>query len=703
MSDVFLSYARDDRDRVEPLVELLESNGLSVWWDHEIIPGSTFEKVIDEAILEAKLVIVVWTLNSVKSDWVQAEASDGLERGILIPILMDEVRIPVAFRGKQSVNLLGWPERKSSHELERLLSTLHTMLGNASSTYNLPAESDGLWYFVFSFIGKFKFYFSVIVLFFMATIGYQLQPKEDNVRENISIEPVSLVASIAVLPFTNIGNAPGLGRYEGLAFEIAAILRRAGSLQITTEEQVSSYLDEIIGGMVSSLDTTYQLKGSIEVVAEGGSQLTVILSENISKEPLWTKRYRLSQDTIPGTVRAVAEDVTARLNVSLPLLQADIDSRTYVIYLKAQAELRKPHSLEILHQSKVLFEKVIAIEPRFAEAFAGLCRTELALYQETQAIGNFESAEKHCIRANTLNNNDSSVYIALGALYRDSGKLQESIDYLRRAIQLTPFSTSAMRELSKTLIAQNKYDEAEQQLQTALEIESGYWLNYREMGRIHFMKGDYLRAAEYYELESELSSDNSRALNNLGVAYFLAERFEQAIKVWQNTKNLNENDRTLSNLGSAYFWNREFELAAAMYKRAIKVAPENHEYWSAVGESLSQLGREDYKSYYQKALDLAEPRLAINPNDSMLLSAVATYYAAMGEAKKADEIIAILLATYSDDIYVVYDIARATARLGREVDTKKYLDQLISMGYSKTLLSLDANFDEINLQENKEN
>ena len=57
MSDIFVSYAREDRERVEPLVELLETNGLSVWWDHEIIPGSTFENVIDDAILNTRLVV----------------------------------------------------------------------------------------------------------------------------------------------------------------------------------------------------------------------------------------------------------------------------------------------------------------------------------------------------------------------------------------------------------------------------------------------------------------------------------------------------------------------------------------------------------------------------------------------------------------------------------------------------------------------
>jgi len=704
MSDIFLSYAREDRERVEPLVELLESNGLSVWWDHDIVPGSTFEKVIDDAILDAEVVVVIWTQNSIKSDWVQAEASDGLERGILIPVLLDNVRVPVAFRGKQSVNLLGWPERKSSNELERLLSTLLLMLGKDSSEYALPVESHGFFAFFFSYVGNFKPVLGLVAVLLLAFLGLQLIPQHEVLDKKPPIESVSLVASITVLPFTGVDgrSASEPDRFAGLAFEVAATLRRAASLQVTTEEQVSSYLAAMIEGMVSSLDTTYQLEGVIEVISQTESQLTISLNEGSSTNPVWTKDYRLSEDTIAASVKIIAEDIAARLNVSLPLSQADIESSTYLTYLKAQAELRKPQSLEVLQQTKLLFEQVIEIEPRFAEAYAGLCRTELALYQETQAIENFEAAEKHCHRANTLNSNDSSVYIALGALYRASGKLQASVDNLRRAIQMTPFSTSAMRELSETLISQKKYDEAEQQLLKALEIEAGYWLNYREMGRIQFMKADYRRAAEYYKLESELSSDNSRALNNLGAAYYYAAQFEEAIEVWRGTENLNQNGRTLSNLGSAYFFNREFELAAAMYSRAIEVAPENHDYWSSIGESLSQLGNNDYKKYYQKAIELAEPRLVINPNDSMLLSYIATYYAALGETNKADKIVEKLLSTNSDDIYVVYNIARVSARLGRVEDTRKYLNRLISLGYSKTLLSLDANFDGFYVEKTKE-
>ncbi len=54
MADIFISYASEDRSRVEPLAKALEDQGCSVWWDPQIPPGKTFFGVIKEA-LEALL------------------------------------------------------------------------------------------------------------------------------------------------------------------------------------------------------------------------------------------------------------------------------------------------------------------------------------------------------------------------------------------------------------------------------------------------------------------------------------------------------------------------------------------------------------------------------------------------------------------------------------------------------------------------
>ena len=80
MADIFISYARADRKNVRPFAEALEKKGWQVWWDLRIRSGSSFDRVIEQALEEARCVIVIWSHNSVKSNWVRAEAGDGLER-----------------------------------------------------------------------------------------------------------------------------------------------------------------------------------------------------------------------------------------------------------------------------------------------------------------------------------------------------------------------------------------------------------------------------------------------------------------------------------------------------------------------------------------------------------------------------------------------------------------------------------------------
>ena len=98
MSDIFISYAREDRAKVRPLAEALERQGWSVWWDRAIPTGRRFDRVIDQALAEARCVVVVWTQRSVGKDWVLEEADDGRERDVLMPVLLEKVRPPRGFR-----------------------------------------------------------------------------------------------------------------------------------------------------------------------------------------------------------------------------------------------------------------------------------------------------------------------------------------------------------------------------------------------------------------------------------------------------------------------------------------------------------------------------------------------------------------------------------------------------------------------------
>ena len=115
MSDIFISYSSADRDRARLMAQALEQRGWSVWWDREIPPGRAYDDVIEEALDAAKCVVVLWSKTSTGSGWVKNEASDAMQRKVLIPALIDaDVKIPLEFRRLQAADLSRWQGEASS-------------------------------------------------------------------------------------------------------------------------------------------------------------------------------------------------------------------------------------------------------------------------------------------------------------------------------------------------------------------------------------------------------------------------------------------------------------------------------------------------------------------------------------------------------------------------------------------------------------
>jgi hypothetical protein len=92
------------------VVKALATRGWTVWWDARVTPGQTWDHVIQTALDAVRYVIVLWSRESVQSEWVRIEAHEGKRRGILISVLLDDVTasIPLAFRLTQAANLVGW-------------------------------------------------------------------------------------------------------------------------------------------------------------------------------------------------------------------------------------------------------------------------------------------------------------------------------------------------------------------------------------------------------------------------------------------------------------------------------------------------------------------------------------------------------------------------------------------------------------------
>jgi hypothetical protein len=108
MSDIFISYKKEDAGRVVRIVEALRAEGFSVWWDHGITPGAQWDQTIQQQLDVAKVVVAVWSQLSRDAPWVKEESAVGKQRGILVPVRIDNVEPPLGFGLIQAVDLINW-------------------------------------------------------------------------------------------------------------------------------------------------------------------------------------------------------------------------------------------------------------------------------------------------------------------------------------------------------------------------------------------------------------------------------------------------------------------------------------------------------------------------------------------------------------------------------------------------------------------
>jgi hypothetical protein len=140
MADIFISYASEDRNKAEELAQALGTRGWSVWWDRKIPLGKSFDEVIEKALGEAKCAIVLWSTVSVASEWVRNEASEAKRRGILVPVFLETVDAPLAFRLLNGADLHDWQPGTPHSEFERMVARVAELLGQPRSSATISSE-----------------------------------------------------------------------------------------------------------------------------------------------------------------------------------------------------------------------------------------------------------------------------------------------------------------------------------------------------------------------------------------------------------------------------------------------------------------------------------------------------------------------------------------------------------------------------------
>jgi TolB-like protein/Tfp pilus assembly protein PilF len=508
--------------------------------------------------------------------------------------------------------------------------------------------------------------------------------------------------SIAVMPFVNLSDVADMEYLgDGLAEEILNLLAKLNELNVAARTSSFYFKDREVDirEIGTHLGVDHLLEGSVRS-EDGKVRVTAQLIKASDGFHLWSETYDRDQNDMLELQDEIASKVVEALQVLLPSgsrealsTKRTVNPAAYDFYLRGRAFLRLPQDASNLEAARELFDRAIKQDQRFADAFAGRCNALLGLYAIDLDVEKFKAAEAACHRALTLDRRASTVYIALGNLYRESGQYDKAIDEFKLAISMDSGSADAHLGLGATYFENSMHEQAEQHFRQAIEMQPNYWQALMSMGTFLGDSGRISEAIPYYERICELMPDSETAYNNLAAAFFLSGDFEKASRIWQRSLELAPSSIAYSNVATSLFFLGRFEEAVPLYHKAVELAPDDFEVWGNLGDAYrhSSMGNELAAPMYQNAIKLAGKRLEINASDADTLAMVGHYYAGLDQRESSLEYLDKANALASGNMYVDYTSATALSALGETDRAIASLERALESGYPWHIAEADAN------------
>ncbi len=142
MPDIFLSYNRGDQATARRFAEGFEAAGFEVWWDVSLRSGEAYDQVTEEALRTAKAVVVLWSMASVASRWVRAEATLALRQKTLLPVMIEPCERPIMFELIQTADLSHWTGDPNDEAWRTFLADVRRFLAHGDDPQSGAGEGS---------------------------------------------------------------------------------------------------------------------------------------------------------------------------------------------------------------------------------------------------------------------------------------------------------------------------------------------------------------------------------------------------------------------------------------------------------------------------------------------------------------------------------------------------------------------------------
>jgi TIR domain len=142
MPDIFISYARSTTAaHAQAMAVGLRALGYDVWFDEALPAHRVFEDVLKEHLIAAKAVVVIWSNEAVKSQWVRSEANRAREAGKLVQLAIDDAPLPMPFDQVHCADMQGWTGDLNSPGWRKVVASIGDLTGGPRAAASMRIES----------------------------------------------------------------------------------------------------------------------------------------------------------------------------------------------------------------------------------------------------------------------------------------------------------------------------------------------------------------------------------------------------------------------------------------------------------------------------------------------------------------------------------------------------------------------------------
>jgi len=435
MSDVFISYKAEDRRRIRALVQCLQADGYSVWWDEHIGAGDTWRETIERELNDARCVIVIWSKRSIGSDggFVREEASRAQRRGVYVPVLIDPVEPPLGFGEKQATSLRGWKGDCADARYQAVLAGVRRIAGAGSTSQpdQAPGRLSGNRRSIL--VGG-----GAVAVTAVGVGGWRL----------LKQSPASASPSIAVLPFANLSGDPNQSYFsDGVAEEIRSALTRLGGLTVIGSSSSEAVRHDDAQTAAKKLGVSNILSGSVRE-SPSTIRITAELIDGRSGVAKWSQDY----DRSPGDAIKIQTDIAANVANSLRIALGSAARAALTVGGTQNVEAQKlviearhvdTFTREGLEHALDLLNRAIALDPNYAEAYARKARILMLMAQRfprgaANAAAVFGEAERFANHALELAPRFPIAHVAMANIQNSLLRFEAEQREFRQALALAP-------------------------------------------------------------------------------------------------------------------------------------------------------------------------------------------------------------------------------------------------------------------------